>query len=287
MSRRVLLVDLSGFVFRAWYARGKHYPRTNTTRNIAVAGIERLRAKLEPEWTILCCDVPNNRQTFRHRLEPTYKSGRPDWSDDLVRQHERTMCELCSLHGVKSIFSQGAEAEDLIGTIVHWLAQCDPLDDVTIASADKDVLQLVGYGIVRERAEGFGPRVWWIPTNTMMGALEVFQKMGVWPSQIVDYLCLTGDSSDGVAGVPRIGETKARKLLHRYGTLADAMVEVMSMSAEACRLKPDTWAALRAGAETALRAKRLVELKTDMFDAGAMFGAPAAKEGETINEHCS
>ena len=85
----------------------------------------------------------------------------------------------------------------------------DDFDEVYIASGDKDLMQFVGSNV----------KMLDTMKDTLYGVDEVFEKMGVRPDQIVDYLSMVGDSSDNIPGMKRIGAKGAAKLLAEHDTL--------------------------------------------------------------------
>ncbi|WP_311386787.1 5'-3' exonuclease, partial [Acinetobacter nosocomialis] len=87
---------------------------------------------------------------------------------------------------------------------------------VLISTGDKDMAQLVNDYVKLE--DSFKDRV--LDTD------GVFEKFGVWPNQIIDYLTLMGDASDGIMGVPGVGAKTAAKLLTEYGTLDNIIANV-------------------------------------------------------------
>jgi DNA polymerase-1 len=96
------------------------------------------------------------------------------------------------------------EADDIIGSLVtQWAGH---FDEILIASGDKDLMQFVNEKV----------RMLDTQKDIIYGPQEVFDKMGVWPNQIVDYLSIIGDSSDNVPGMKGIGAVGAAKLLAQY-----------------------------------------------------------------------
>ena len=87
---------------------------------------------------------------------------------------------------------------------------------------------------------------------------KVFESRGVYPEQIVDYLALTGDSSDNVPGVPGVGDKTALKLLTSYKSIDGIFQSLDSITPESLRKK------LAAGKESALLSRELVTLRRDV-----------------------
>ncbi len=206
------IVDISGYVFRAFFALP---PLTSDKGEPtgALYGVTSMLLKLvrEQKPHMLAVVMEGGGKPFRREIYADYKANRPPAPPDLKRQmgHVR---EVANAYAIPCYEREGAEADDLIASLTH--AARARGHEVVIVSADKDLLQLVGEGVVmfdtmRERV--FGPR-------------ETFEKLGVRPDQVRDFLALTGDSSDNVPGVPKVGPKTASGLLEEYGTL-DAVYE--------------------------------------------------------------
>ncbi|MBL4860186.1 MAG: DNA polymerase I, partial [Acinetobacter sp.] len=87
---------------------------------------------------------------------------------------------------------------------------------VLISTGDKDMAQLVTDKVTLEDSFKDKP----------MDVNGVFEKFGVWPNQIIDYLTLMGDASDGIMGVPGVGAKTAAKLLTEYGSIGGILENV-------------------------------------------------------------
>jgi DNA polymerase-1 len=114
---------------------------------------------------------------------------------------------------------RGVEADDLIAA--HATCEAAAGNRVTIASSDKDFAQLVCGAITLLNPP---PQKSFSADWVVLDYFAVEKKFSVAPGQIVDYLCLVGDASDNVRGVPRIGAKTAANLLRTYGSI-DGIVE--------------------------------------------------------------
>src|SRR5690606_2856718 len=108
----------------------------------------------------------------------------------------------------------GAEADDIIGTLANGAEALG--HQVLISTGDKDMAQLVTDKVTLEDSFKEKP----------MDVDGVFEKFGVWPNQIIDYLTLMGDASDGIKGVPGVGAKTAAKLLTEYGCIGSILENV-------------------------------------------------------------
>ncbi|WP_168381926.1 DNA polymerase I [Acinetobacter indicus] len=209
-----VLVDGSYFLFRAFHAlpplttsTGIH---TNAIRG-AISAIQKLMRRTQPTHMAVIFDTPE--PTFRHELSPIYKGDRPSMPDELSQQIPYLHALIRAL-GIPLYMLPGAEADDIIGTLAKR-AEAEG-HQVLISTGDKDMAQLVTDKVTLEDSFKEKP----------MDVQGVFEKFGVWPNQIVDYLTLMGDASDGIMGVPGVGAKTAAKLLTEYGSLGGILENV-------------------------------------------------------------
>ena len=209
-----VLVDGSYFLFRAFHAlpplttsTGLH---TNAIRG-AISAIQKLMRRTQPTHMAVFFDTPE--PTFRHKLSPIYKGDRPSMPEELSQQIPY-LHALIKAQGIPLYSLPGAEADDIIGT----LAKRAVLEGhhVLISTGDKDMAQLVNEHVKLE--DSFKDRV--------LDEAGVYEKFGVHPHQIIDYLTLMGDASDGIMGVPGVGAKTAAKLLNEYGSLNNIIANV-------------------------------------------------------------
>jgi DNA polymerase-1 len=204
------LVDLSGYVFRAYHA----LPPLSNSRGEpthAVLGTVNMLLKVivERRPHMLAFAMDSKGPTFRHALDPRYKATRPPPPPDLSQQMSR-VAQIVRAYAAACFQRDGFEADDLIAAATQRA-----LDDgrrVVIVSADKDLMQLV-------RDEDDRVMLWDSMRDKVYGPREVREKLGVPPSLVRDYLALTGDTSDNVPGVPGIGPKTAADLLAQFGSM--------------------------------------------------------------------
>ena len=209
-----VLVDGSYFLFRAFHAlpplttsTGLH---TNAIRG-AISAIQKLMRRTQPTHMAVIFDTPE--PTFRHKLSPIYKGDRPSMPEELSHQIPY-LHALIKAQGIPLYSLPGAEADDIIGTLTkRALAEGH---HVLISTGDKDMAQLVNEHVKLE--DSFKERV--------LDEAGVLEKFGVHPHQIIDYLTLMGDASDGIMGVPGVGAKTAAKLLTEYGSLNNIIANV-------------------------------------------------------------
>lgn len=200
----LVLVDGSSWLFRAYHALP---PLTNAKGEPtgAIVGVTKMLLKLQqdyrPAQMVVVFDAPG--PTFRHELFADYKAHRPPMPDELRSQIE-PLHQVVEALGLPLLMVPGVEADDVLGSLAMQSEQ-----QVIIATSDKDLAQLVN------------ERIQLIDTmsNRQLDPAGVVEKFGVTPAQIIDFLALTGDSSDNIPGVPKCGPKTAAKWLAEYETL--------------------------------------------------------------------
>lgn len=213
--QKIYLIDGMSIVFRAYYAmQNTRFTNKDNTPTGAILGfiniLTSLLEQFSPEYIAVVFD--RSEPTFRHKLYPEYKANRIKMPEDLAEQIPfiKSFVDLC---GMKRIEKPGFEADDIIGTLAQY-AKGNEIEVYCITS-DKDFFQLVhdSIFILRNKRDS--------SDYEKIGAEGVVEKMGVLPSQVIDFLALTGDSSDNVPGVRGVGEKTALSLLEKYSSLND------------------------------------------------------------------
>ena len=206
------LIDGSGFIFRAYHALPPLTRKSDGLPIGAVAGFCNMVWKMLQETkgadapTHVAVIFDKSEVTFRNELYPDYKQNRPPAPDDLVPQF-RLIRDATRAFNLPCIEMGGFEADDIIATYATQAAAAG--GRVTVISADKDLMQLVGPGI-----EMFDTL-----KNRAIGPDEVLEKFGVGPDRVIDVQALAGDSVDNVPGAPGIGIKTAAQLITEYGDL--------------------------------------------------------------------
>ncbi len=213
---RIYLVDGSAYIFRAYHALPP-LSRDDGTPVNAVLGFSNMLHKLledardDGAVSHLAVIFDTARKTFRNDIYPEYKAHRPPPPEDLIPQFA-LIREATQAFNVPSIEMQGFEADDIIATYAQQAK--DSGSEVVIVSSDKDLMQLVGDGVIM-----MDPM-----KNRIIDVDQVHEKFGVGPDKVIDVQALAGDSSDNVPGVPGIGVKTAAQLINEYGDL-DALLE--------------------------------------------------------------
>ncbi len=226
-----MLLDGASMWFRSYFALPSSITAPDGRPVNAVRGFLDSMAKVidqhRPGRLAVCLDL-DWRPQFRVDLIPSYKAHRvaaevdeladadtEEVPDDLSPQVEM-ITEILAALGVATAGAPGFEADDVIGT----LAGAERRDPVVAVSGDRDLLQLVADEPVPVRVLYLGRGM---ANATLFGPAEVSDKYGIPPERAGDAYAelalLRGDPSDGLPGVPGVGEKTAATMLSRYGSL--------------------------------------------------------------------
>jgi DNA polymerase-1 len=164
----------------------------------------RILEQEKPEYIAVAFDTG---KTFRDQIFPEYKGTRAKMPDDLSPQIGRIR-QMIDTFNIPRLEMEGFEADDVLGSIAH-IANEQGIG-VKIITGDRDLLQLVN-----ERTTVYLAG----DDQNYIRDEDVVKKLGVLPSQVVDYKALVGDKSDNIPGVPGIGEKTAIALIQKFGTL--------------------------------------------------------------------
>jgi len=163
-------------------------------------------------------------KTFRHDIYPEYKANRPAMPEDLRLQIPK-IYDLVNSYGVPSLAVEGYEADDIVATLTRRAT--DQQWDVVIISSDKDLMQLVGGNV----------SLWDPQRDVVYDPEAVKSKFGVGPAHLLDFMALTGDSSDNVPGVPGVGPKTASQLINQFGNLEALYENLAQIPQERLRTK--------------------------------------------------
>ncbi|BCB77095.1 5'-3' exonuclease [Phytohabitans flavus] len=218
----LLLVDAPSLYFRAYFgipesaAKAPDGTPVNAVRGF-IDFIATLIRGRHPDRLVCAMDA-DWRPAWRVELLPTYKAHRLDAGgapgaeivpDTLVPQIPLIL-EVLEAVGIPAVEAAGYEADDVLGT----LATTQP-GPVEVASGDRDLFQLVDdEKPVRLLYCGRGVAKLEDCDDTAVRA-----KYGVPAAAYADFAALRGDPSDGLPGVPGVGEKTAARLVTRYGDL--------------------------------------------------------------------
>jgi DNA polymerase-1 len=209
MTKRLILVDGSSYLFRAYHALPAltNSKGLNTGAAKGVIGmIRRLMADYPNDQVVVIFDAKG--PTFRNEMYADYKANRPPMPEELREQIEPIHTIIRAM-GLPLICVEGVEADDVIGTLAHQAAATSR--PVLISTGDKDMAQLVNEHVTLVNTM----------TGVVMDRAGVIDKFGIPPELVIDLLALQGDKVDNIPGVAGVGEKTALALLQGLGGISD------------------------------------------------------------------
>jgi DNA polymerase-1 len=269
-AQTLFLIDAMSLVFRAFFApmqMALASPSGLPTKAIYIflRTLRKLLKDHHPAYLAVAFDLA--APTFRDKLFHEYKANRPEFPEDLAVQLPYVK-RFCRALGLPLVELEGFEADDLIGT----LAQAGSTEgvDVFIVSGDEDLFQLVN-----DRVHVLKPSRGASEGETLCDAGKVKEILGVAPSQVVDWLALTGDPSDNIPGArplpghepplaegekrrSYIGPKGATELIQQFGTLEKVLASYEEVKRQSYR------DALRDFRQEALLSRELATIRTDV-----------------------
>lgn len=274
---RIVLLDTHAIVHRAYHAlpefTGPGGVPTGALYGL-VSMLLKLVQDLEPDYIAACYDLP--KPTLRHAAYADYKGTRAKTDDALVDQLAKSR-DVFAAFSIPLYEREGYEADDLLGTIAHVLADEKNLD-VIIASGDMDTLQLIDDKRVRVYTLKRG-----LSDTILYDEEKVRERFGFGPELIPDWKGLRGDPSDNIKGVPGIGEKTATDLVTRFGTI-EQLYSVLSKKGDGALteagVKPRIVGLLREHEEEARFSKSLATIRRD---APIAFSLPSHHWRETVD----
>ncbi|MDG1126147.1 MAG: 5'-3' exonuclease H3TH domain-containing protein, partial [Hellea sp.] len=250
-NSHVVLVDGSGYIFRAYHALPPLTRKSDGMPIGAVAGFSNMIFKLlrdqnnEDRPTHFAVIFDKGSHTFRNDIYDEYKANRSETPEDLIPQFPLTR-EATRAFGAPAIEMEGYEADDIIATYARQAEAKGAR--VTIISSDKDLMQLVSNKISMLDTM----------KNKKISIPQVIEKFGLPPERVIEIQALAGDSVDNIPGVPGIGVKTAVVLLEQFGDLETLLQRCDEIPQKGRREK------MMANIDNARISLELVTLKTDV-----------------------
>jgi 5'-3' exonuclease len=281
VTRRLMLLDSASMYFRAFYGVPDITAPDGTPVN-AVRGLLDFITRLVEQYSptdLVCCWDNDWRPQWRVDLIPSYKAHRvvtanpvgPDVEEvpDPLEVQVPIIADVLEAFGIAVRGADGYEADDVIGTLATGAGM--PVDVVT---GDRDLFQLVDDAAqvrVLYIARGVG-------NHEQVDEAWVRGKYGIEARQYADFATMRGDTSDGLPGVPGVGEKTAATLLGRYDDLAGILEAAADPSSG---MAPGPRRKLAAAADYLAVAPRVVAVAREIpldRDGTALPAAPAHPE---------
>ncbi len=235
-SKTLILIDGHALAFRQYYALERTGMKTSDGQPTwAVYGFFKAifdllkNQKIKTDAIAVTFDVSHH--TFRVEKYENYKSNREQMPDTMRSQMDLIYDGLKAFN-IPIYTKEGYEADDVIGTISR--EACELGHKVLILTGDQDAFQLID-------KEGCVKVI--IPSKGELKEYDwnaVFEKLGVYPNQIIDYKALRGDTSDCIPGIRGIGEKTAQALLKEFGNLDNVIAHSDEIKQNSIRTKIQT-----------------------------------------------
>ena len=243
------LIDGSAFIFRAYHALP---PLTRKSDGLPIGAVSGFCNMLQryvdgntgSDVTHVAVIFDKGSHTFRNDMYDLYKANRDEMPEDLRPQMPLTR-RATQAFNIACEEMEGYEADDIIATLACQAREAG--GRCTIISSDKDLMQLVGDGVVMLDAM----------KNRVIDSDGVVEKFGVGPERVVDVQALAGDSVDNVPGAPGIGIKTAALLINEYGDLDTLLARAGEIK------QPKRRESLIENEEQIRLSKRLVQLDCD------------------------
>ncbi len=233
MDKKILiLIDGHALAFRSYFALERTQMKTvNNQPTWAIYGFfkaifDLLKKNIKPDAIAVAFDV--SHQTFRTEMYQEYKANRQIMPDTLRSQLSLIM-EGLKAFNIPIYTKAGFEADDVIGTIANKALNHNI--KTFILTGDKDSFQLIDKN---NNIEVLIPSTGALTTYNWD---KVYEKLGVYPNQVVDFKALSGDSSDNIPGIKGIGAKTASSLLSQYENLENIYLNLNNITKKSLKQK--------------------------------------------------
>ncbi|WP_331775603.1 DNA polymerase I [Sulfurospirillum sp. 1612] len=241
--KTLTVIDTFGFFFRNYYALPNLHNKEGFPTGLLTGFanfIYTIKSELESDYILFALDAKG--KNFRHDIDPNYKANRPEAPEDLKKQLPVAIHWIEKM-GFKCYSEEGYEADDVIASAVKFAKQNDIR--VRIVTHDKDLYQLIDDDQITV----------YDPTKKIdINEEKCFEKFGVYPKRIQDYLALVGDVADNIPGVKGIGPKGAKKLFDQFATLEEIYENIDKVA------NPRSQKLLLEGKENAFMSRKLAAL---------------------------
>lgn len=209
---KIFIIDLYSVIFKSYYAIKSLTNSTGFPTNAifgTVKTILKIIKNFDPDNLIIVAD--SGKKTFRNDIYKDYKANRLEAPDDLKLQFP-VIKEILMQMNFYLLEKEDYEADDLIYSLAKDFSSKS--QEIMIYTSDKDLYQLTNENVkIISESKSKG--------TVISGHEETKEKFGVYPKQILDFLALTGDTSDNIPGVKGIGPKTAGKLLSEFDNIDD------------------------------------------------------------------
>lgn len=256
---RLVILDAHAIIHRAYHALPE-FTGPDGAPTGALYGLSsmllRIASELKPDYLVAAYDLP--KPTIRHEAFDGYKASRSKADDALVAQI-LTSRKVFDAFAIPIYEREGFEADDILGTIVEKLKD-DATVEIIIASGDMDTMQLITGKKVQVYTLKKG-----LNDTILYDEAAIQERYGFLPAQIPDWKGLRGDPSDGIPGVPGIGEKTGTDLIQKFGSVENLYTALKKDESALIELgiKPRIVNLLKEHEEQARFSKTLALIRTD------------------------
>ncbi len=248
--KKIFLIDGMAMAYKAYFAFINRPLRNSKNQNTSavfgfLSSLLKILEKEKPDYLAVAFDT--KEKTFRHEKFPEYKANRQVMPEEMIYQIDYIK-EILSAMNIPILVLPGYEADDIIGTISAQLKAKQ--FNSYLVTPDKDYFQLVNdttfvYKPVKNSVED----------AEVIDEPNLLKKIGLTPEQVIDFLALTGDSSDNVPGVKGIGEKTALELLSQFDNLDNVYKNLDKITKQSVKMK------LKEQKESAYLSRELVTIE--------------------------
>lgn len=247
MKKKLFILDVSGFIFRAYHALPyMSSPQGEATHALYgfIRSVLKLYKDFSPEYIVAVFDGPDNKKS-RKEIYEDYKANRTTIVEDLGEQFVRTK-EFLKYLGISYLELPGVEADDTMGSLSFWAKEHGFIS--YLCTSDKDFCQLV-------QEDVFVLNPW--KENLLIDAKKVEEIYEIPPHLMIDLLAMMGDSSDNIPGLPGIGPKTAVKILQEFGSLDAVLAHPEKLTGKKREI-------FEKEKEKAILSKKLATIQTDL-----------------------
>ena len=251
--KRLFLLDAYALIYRAYYALNRN-PRINSKglNTSAILGFANTLFEVmqndKPDYMAVVFDPKG--LTFRSDIYPEYKANREKTPEDIIDAIPYIK-SLIDGFGIEQIVVDNYEADDVIGTLAKKAEKAGL--HTYMMTPDKDFGQLVSENIFMMKPSKGGRPV------EILGVKEICEKFGVSrPEQVIDFLGMSGDSSDNIPGIMGVGPVTARKLIAQFDSIENMVANVDEIK------NPKLKEKVKVSIDNAILSKELATIELDV-----------------------
>ncbi len=209
MRNVFFLIDATLYAYKSFYIINYKKKKINFKKSFLVFW-KMIFSKYKfckPNYLLLIFDY--DRNNFRKKIYKEYKSNRKKISRELVL-YISSIKSFLKILNINYFCLPDVEGDDVIGSLIKKISNLYSKNKylIYILSYDKDFLQLVNNNVYL-----------FISYKNILNPKYTFEKYGVYPNFIKDFLVLCGDKSDNIPGIKGIGKKKAILLINEIGNI--------------------------------------------------------------------